>query len=428
MTSLRRHRILLPLIILDLLILMLAPATACAQFAPGDQVRLKASSTLGVPLHEEAGQTAVSARLPDGSIATVVKVASDGAWLQIQSGTTSGWVLAKYLQKASAPAGPSPVAEADPNAASSYVVGCWNLEWFDDAKTRGFPEDTEGGPTYPPRTQQNYEYIASIIQQIEAKILVLEEINGHEVNGGDEPTSRSKELDRLLGILGKARYDYIIGATGQQQRVAMLFDKQAVRLNEHGEMHLPNSNVNGSSLFAREPLVAHFTFMQHGQAMNDLAVVGVHLASGQSKTKNHDKAMVAILKEIDKARHDEWVIPKDENDVLIAGDFNCNRFDSYKEAFWDDAEHGAWDVLAADTNSYPVTRLSGVPLAPESSRIDYIIVSKSPKGLAGQEITANVATVHTELLSDVAKPEDFRRQASDHLPVTVNVKVMQDDD
>ena len=61
--------------------------------------------------------------------------------------------------------------------------------------------------------------------------------------------------------------------------------------------------------------------------------------------------------------------------------------------------------------------------------IDYIIASRfggSHMGLVGEEISAKSATVHTGLLP--SNPEDFRRLQSDHLPVTVKVKVMADTD
>lgn len=92
-----------------------------------------------------------------------------------------------------------------------------------------------------------------------------------------------------------------------------------------------------------------------------------------------------------------------------------------------DTPNGFWDVLAGD--NYPVTRLSGVPLKLRSSIIDYIIASRfggNLRGLVGEEVTVDSATVHTELLPP--NPEDFRRLQSDHLPVTVRVKVMADTD
>ena len=65
-----------------------------------------------------------------------------------------------------------------------------------------------------------------------------------------------------------------------------------------------------------------------------------------------------------------------------------------------------------------------------NSRIDYVIASRRAgpwTGLLGEEITANVATVHAELVGTTQESRDaFRRAFSDHLPVTIDVKVVQD--
>jgi endonuclease/exonuclease/phosphatase family metal-dependent hydrolase len=176
-------------------------------------------------------------------------------------------------------------------------------------------------------------------------------------------------------------------------------------------------------VFDRQPLYGHFTFLENGQARNDLVVVGVHLASGQQLNLNHDKAMTKLVEEIDASRAEEFCVPKREFDVLITGDFNANRFGGPKEAFWDQMESAGWDVLAND-GTYPATRLSGVPLQQRTSQIDYIIVSK---GLKGKEVTAKLATVHQELIA-ANGAEAFRQDASDHLPLTVKIKVTADGD
>jgi hypothetical protein len=92
------------------------------------------------------------------------------------------------------------------------------------------------------------------------------------------------------------------------------------------------------------------------------------------------------------------------------------------------APSGDWDVLADP--SYPATRLAGVPLGP-GDPIDYILASRlrgSRHGLSGEEITASQATVHHELVAAQGGADNFRRDLSDHLPVTVDVRVGPDND
>ena len=52
-----------------------------------------------------------------------------------------------------------------------YRVGTWNLEHFKEGIKRGFPENLHGGLQYPPRSQEDYETIASIIQQLEIEVV-----------------------------------------------------------------------------------------------------------------------------------------------------------------------------------------------------------------------------------------------------------------
>lgn len=74
----------------------------------------------------------------------------------------------------------------------------------------------------------------------------------------------------------------------------------------------------------------------------------------------------------------------------------------------------------------------GIPGHPAmgDSVLDYIIVSRAANGfsgLSGEEITAGTARVHTGLPETFGN-DPFRRDLSDHLPVTVEVAVVADSD
>jgi len=69
-----------------------------------------------------------------------------------------------------------------------------------------------------------------------------------------------------------------------------------------------------------------------------------------------------------------------------------------------------------------------VPLTPRS-QIDYLIASRNlpgKRGLFGEEITAEQATVHQNLAD--RDWDGFRRVFSDHFPVTTCVSVIPDND
>lgn len=398
------------------LLVLTCVSAAQPQVSVNDRVRLRAYSDLGVPLHPGSGNRGVSDRLIDGAIAIVREIDPQNGWIRITSGDREGWIVRRYIAE---------VLTGTP-ADQTYVVGSWNLEHFHEGTTRGFPENTRGGPSYPGRTQNDYEAIAAIIETLEVRILVLEEVYAREVEVDGETDIRSQEVERLIGILGPSNYDYVVGESGRSQHIAILYDERFVRLNAACECDLPNERVGNKSLFDRQPLIAHFTFLDGGEARNDLAIVGLHLASGQSRTTNHDRAMELLVDELRQARTDEDCIPPDENDILITGDLNANRFDNRREQFWDRMENNGWDVLGDNDANYPATRLSGHPLGFHDSKLDYIIVTRNGQGLGGEEVRARQATIHTDLVG--TDPVSFRRNASDHIPVTVQVRVMDDTD
>lgn len=110
---------------------------------------------------------------------------------------------------------------------------------------------------------------------------------------------------------------------------------------------------------------------------------------------------------------------------------NANMFAPPAEQFFlemDDSD-GLWDVFADP--GYSVTRLSGVPLQLRNSTIDYLIATRMTaqrNGLSGEEVTDSQADVHSELVPAFGGPDAYRRRLSDHLPVTVRVRVMTDSD
>lgn len=400
----------------------------CPNAGAVETVLVKQASAHGIPLRAAPQDRQIKDRLHAPDPLQIELKGRDGktGWLEVSAGDVSGWIAPRYeVRETQAP------AETGKDA---YVVGCWNLEHFDINAKRGFPEGGPGGKgSYPARTDEDYRTVADIIKSLDIKILVIEEVAARATTEGGEEHLRSAEMDRLISFLGADEYDYVISASGGTQHVAILFDARCAKLEACREMDFPREIVDQSDLFARQPMAAFFAFMDGGKRRNDLVVVGVHLASGQSKVRNHDLAMARIQRKLKDLRDDSSCIPKGEKDILILGDFNTSRFDSYRETFWDDMEKGGkWKVLTSD--AYPATRMSGKPLQLKDSRIDYIIATKSGGGLAGNEIRQESADVHTDLLDAVSplpgytREETFRQRASDHLPVTVSVSVRDDDD
>lgn len=400
-----------------LAVLFILDTALAVSLSVGDCVEVASANVAGVPLHRDPANSFTGQRVSSGSIVEVEEISDNQRYFRVDLDGTARWIHEKYVVEKR----PCDGNGSDLDEAGGFVVGTWNLEHFGINKTRGFPENTRGGPGYPKRTEGNYSYIASIIRDAGFKILVLQEIDGFH---GDEGWNVSPALDKVVHSL--PNFDYVLADSGGSQRIAILFDESAVRLNAYCETNFENTRVDGKGIFDRQPLIAHFTLMQGDTPMNDLAVVGVHLASGQHHTENHDTAMTLLRDAIADIRLTGECIPPDENDILIAGDFNANRFDNKVETLWTDFENDGWDVLGDDLARYSPTRLSGHPLKLRSSRIDYIIVSERNNGLSGEEIQTDTVVIHEHLIGHDA--EAYRRQASDHIPVSVTIRVMEDTD
>src|SRR5436190_8449561 len=383
----------------------------------GDTVRLKSDSAQGVPVHAAPGDSSY-VRWAGGTIGKVTD--EDGAthWLKVEAAGKDGWVTKRYLVVVAAD---SDTPEPPENELLTYTVGCWNLEWFHFNHTRGFPENTDGGPSYPERQTADYQRIAEIItNRLAARLLVLSEIGGQGNN-------KSAEMDRLLTHLGNT-WTYSIGDSGADQHIAMLYDTSAVRKDSIQEIAIAEDKEDGSDIFYRDPLVGRFTFLDRAQhPQNDFIVVGIHLASGEDKVANHNKAM-SVLRTRLHALVTAGTLPAAEKDILIMGDMNASRYDLSAENFWTgyDSTGFKFAALCPDDGSlYPPTRLANVPLHPRS-QIDYIFGSTVSGGIS-TELVQLLAQVHTELTVPGGF-DDFRHHVSDHLPVTVNIRVLSDDD
>ncbi len=375
-------------------------------------MRLESANPNGVPVHPAAGDRSFE-RWKNGTIGTVTRIDPETGWFRVEANGESGWIVKKYLTVVHVEE--EPVAGAE---ALAYVVGTWNLEHFRDGASRGFPENTHGGPTYGPRTQSDFQQIARIIsEQLSTKVLILNEINGRM--GAKE----SDELDRLVSLLG-GNWEYELTESGRRMRIAILYDSNSVHKEKCIEFEVAEQTVDNKDVFDRDPLACLFTFLDPtGRRMNDLIVVGLHLASGQHNVNNHNQAMEILQDRVEEALGD-GTFPAGEQDILIGGDLNASRYDTRTEDFWigydiNDLEF----VTLSPVNGpdYPGTRLAGVPLFPRS-QIDYLLTSTE----LSEELVDPLAEVHLELL--LSGFDEFREHASDHIPVTVTVPVTEDDD
>ncbi len=383
-----------------------------ADFQVGDRVQLAAQNAAGVPVRDQPGDSQYY-RWPDKTEGTVT-AAAQGNYVQVEASGKRGWILQKYLVALTAPA-------EEGTELVSIVVGAWNLEHMHDGEARGFPE-LVGVRALPPRTLDDFAKIAEAIRdRLGTAVIMLSEIAG-------VPGQRtSVELDRLKGLLGPS-WKYAIGSSGGingAQRVAILYDDARVEAISIEEISIPFDNTTGDDIFNRDPLIGYFRVRRNGDTpATDFLAVALHLASGQDKVANHNKAMERFRTELHAYCQARPAL-QNEKDILVGGDMNASRYDNKVENFWTnfDATGYKFATLAPDDGSeYLASRLKGNPLFP-GSQIDYLFASAQLSGA----LTLPVATVHHELAAN----GDFlmyRRNYSDHFPVSVTIVVRDDTD
>jgi hypothetical protein len=114
---------------------------------------------IGIPGHPAPGNPGVSHRFPGSTTVTVKAIDAATGWLDVEDANgISAWITRTYVAQV--------LAGGPPPAGLCYPVGTWNLEHFHDGVSRGFPENTQGGPTYPSRSANDPTAIAAAIRDI----------------------------------------------------------------------------------------------------------------------------------------------------------------------------------------------------------------------------------------------------------------------
>ncbi|MEN6641912.1 MAG: endonuclease/exonuclease/phosphatase family protein [Armatimonadia bacterium] len=163
----------------------------------------------------------------------------------------------------------------------------WNLEWF-NSKSRGFPENTRGGPTYGPRDGDALAATASIVKKHGLDCVGLQEIESK----GDLQCL----LACLPGFCGALLEDTA------QQHCALLWDPEQCSVTIR-----PGLSSLALTSGLRQGLHAS---VKAGQF--DFDVMVVHLANADGQVEQQVSLLQGWLRNGG---------PTDE-DVVIAGDFN----------------------------------------------------------------------------------------------------------
>ncbi|MCH7499017.1 MAG: hypothetical protein IH886_03270 [Nitrospinae bacterium] len=302
-------------------------------------------------------------------------------------------------------------------------ITTWNIEHL-GTDGRGFGGGFGAG-TLPRRTDPQLQEIGRFIKDgLQADILALQEIGITRIDNG---VSRSEQLDKIVAALGTNWSYYLppvssIPPQTENMFNAILWNTQRVNRLNIFPMDAPDIELADKPLFKRKPIFAYFEVINNGSGTNDFLLINVHLASGQHNDENHLIAMTVLEHGI---RRQLGANSIKESDRIILGDFNDNPYattgsgkQKFTKALYSYMDFkGYKDLVTSDFHSTRVdNNLTSV--------IDHILVSKSAK----RHLEQDKAEIHLPSGTDNSRFVNWRRNFSDHFPISIKIKIENSDD
>lgn len=207
------------------------------------------------------------------------------------------------------------------NVRDSILLATWNIREFDSEK-------------YGARCLESFYYIAEIIDHFD--LIAIQEVRGD-----------LSALQKLMSILGSWwKYvvtDVTLGASGNDERLAFLFDTRKVTFNGlAGELVLPRKDEATTVQFARTPFICGFK-----AGWTEFCICTVHIYYGKSvaldpRRVQEIKDLASTLADIAEGKprklrssvssRDQRKLTPRQN-LIVLGDFNIfNRKDATYEA------------------------------------------------------------------------------------------------
>jgi len=300
-------------------------------------------------------------------------------------------------------------------AQAQVRVTTWNIEHL-GSSGRGFGGGFGGG-SLPLRTEDQLHAIGDFISDtLEADVIAVQEI------AKTGPNDTSLELDIIVEQMGPS-WDYYLAEEPDDSEMVngFIWNSDIVSVIQPLTMEMPNIELAGKELFDRMPVVLYFETREEGQInRNDIVLVNVHLASGQTNDENHAIAMIAIEHGLNRFLDENEIT---ESDRVILGDFNDNPHrltdagnPMYISTLYDHMERkGYTNIVPA---SVGFTRMDNNL----RSLIDHILVNRS----AANDIISEEADKYLPGDSDTFGI--WRSTFSDHFPLSFELEIKADTD
>jgi len=198
------------------------------------------------------------------------------------------------------------------NATDTLLLATWNLKEF------------EGGKN-DKRTEESYWYIAEIISHFD--LIAIQEVGAH-----------MGALDKLQALLGRTwkfvASDVTEGSSGNQERLAFLFDRRKIRFSGvAGEIVIPPiEDHNGKTIAPSNQLVRTPTIVGFEAGWFRFMLSTVHILYGQNIAEHPQRvAEIEALAKLLKERTEDptaW-----SRNLILLGDFNIFDADPSNAAF-----------------------------------------------------------------------------------------------
>lgn len=281
------------------------------------------------------------------------------------------------------------------------ILGSWNIRWL------GRPDAPRRGKSY----QKPWD-IAKIIQWSRVDLLALQEIYD---NDNAKRTRRNNTLDAVIRILnerGSSAWKYRLFPKKDPEdlhhHTGIMWNQGKVRpvgLPFKIPMNVPRSE--NPNYWSRWPYAMKFSA---GRNKTDVVIISIHMKSNVTRpedkippTEQRKREAHFLVGALDRVK-----TRLSDSDIILIGDFNVLR--SSEPAVTAYTNAGFADLNQCDEPTMAVSR------AP----FDRAFVAKGQPELR----QCKIVVFRPYSLS----PYDFNKRLSDHLPITIKVRVVEDDD
>jgi endonuclease/exonuclease/phosphatase family metal-dependent hydrolase len=278
----------------------------------------------------------------------------------------------------------------------------WNIRWFNDSDPKRVARITE------------------ILGSLNADIFVFQEIRNNSLD----------VVARRLSELGAGDYKVMYGTTGGDQRVAIMYDFEWVKLKDDihelfgkGQIRIPATGEGrGKDAFPRLPLWGYFTArsVEADKRGFDFQLAGVHLKSQMGTDAGKPQRTVAANALANWLTNEAADL---DADVIVIGDWNAAPDQPEWNTIHQLEQQG--DLLFQQINDH--TDFSHLYYKNRNhigSRLDLALVSSEAGAqLRGQAETVRWVTLDELLESnpniDAIKAyiKQIKEELSDHMPI-----------